>query len=261
MRSSKPYFDGPLPRLIAHRGFSGAPGAGVGVENTIPAFAAALDLGASHLETDVHASRDGVAMISHDPDLRRLVGLSKTVSDLSADELRALDLGGGIGFCSLSDALQAFPEARFNIDIKAADAVEPTIAAVRQNSATDRVLVTSFDNDRRLRAVRALPGVATSASALGFAVALLASKAGLLPVMKRALRGVDAVQVPERALRLSVTTPRMVAHLHAIGVEFHVWTVNDGADMDRLLDLGVDAIITDRSDLARQVWDARAASH
>ena len=259
MRSGKHYFDGPLPRLIAHRGFAGpgADGSAAAVENTLPAFAAALSLGATHLETDVHASSDSIAMISHDPGLSRLVGREGTVSDFTADELRSIDLGGGVGFCSLSDALVAFPNARFNIDIKSADAVDPTIEAITANVATNRVLVTSFSGARRSRAVRALPGVATSASAVGFVVALLASKLGLVPVMRLALRGVDAVQVPEKALHLRVTTRRMIGHLHSIGVEMHVWTVDDRDDMSRLLDLGVDGIITDRADLAQSVWTSR----
>ena len=253
--SAKAYFAGPLPRVIAHRGF--APDGGDRVENTIPAFAAALALGASHLETDVHASSDGIAIVSHDPDLMRLVGHPGTVADFTAAQLRELDLGSGARFCTLAELLGAFPEARINIDIKSADAVEPTIAAIRQNGAVDRVLVTSFSGDRRSTAVKGLPGVATSASAAGFVVALVASKLGLTPVMRLVLRGVDAVQVPERALGLQVTTARMVRQLHSVGVEMHVWTINDEAVMNRLLHLGVDAIITDRTDLAMRVLQSR----
>jgi len=253
--SAKPYFAGALPRIIAHRGF--APTGGTAVENTIPAFAAALELGASHLETDVHASSDGVAIVSHDPDLARLVGRTGTVGDFTTAQLRAFDLGGGAHFSTLAEVLREFPAARFNIDIKSADAVEPTVAAIRENGATDRVLVSSFSGDRRTRAVRALPGVATSASAAGFAVALVASKLGLTPVMRLALRGVDAVQVPEQALGLRVTTARVLRQLHSLGVELHVWTINDEPDIERLLDLGVDAIITDRTDLAIRLRAAR----
>lgn len=254
--SSKPYFDGPLPRVFAHRGFA-APGGTGAVENTLAAFAAALELGASHLETDVHASRDGVAIVSHDPRLSRLAGLSGSVSDRTLAELRGIALGAGSTFCSLADALEAFPTARFNIDIKSADAVEPTIEAVRAAGAIDRVLVTSFSEARRSAAVAGLPGVATSASARGFALALFAARLGLTPLVRRALRGVDAVQVPIRAAGITVAAPRILRRLHEAGVEVHIWTINDEEVMRGLLDLGVDGIVTDRADLAVKVLESR----
>jgi len=259
-RGNKPFFDAPLPRIIAHRGF--APEGGGDVENTLPAFAAALALGATHLETDVHASSDGIAVISHDPDLTRLAGTAATVSSLDYAALTRLDLGHGAVFSSLAETLAAFPTARFNIDIKSADAVAPTIAAVTAANAQDRVLVTSFSEARRSRATRALGAggsgpVATSASALRFAIALLAGRVGLTPLLRLALRGTDAVQVPERAIGLTVPTPRLLRQLHRIGVEMHVWTVNDAATMNRLLDLGVDGIVTDRTDIAIDVLRSR----
>lgn len=244
----KPFFDGPLPRVIAHRGF--APAGGTIVENTLPAFAAALELGATHLETDVHASSDGHAVISHDPDLSRLAGHSGQVSDFTLEQLTAIDLGGGVGFCSLEEALATFPEARFNIDIKSADAAAPTAAAVIATAAHDRVLVTSFSGSRRLAAVRLLPGVATSASAGAFAVALLANAIGLTPLMGFALRRVDAVQVPVKALGLRVPTERFIRRLHGYGIEMHNWTINDAETMRELVALGVDGIVSDRTDIA-----------
>ncbi len=115
------------------------------------------------------------------------------------------------------------------------------------------MLVSSFDEGRRAAAIRGLPGVVSSASARRFAIALLAGKVGVSPIVQAALRGLVAVQVPERALGLRVTTDRMLARLHDAGVEVHVWTVNDPLRMRQLLDLGVDGIVTDRADLALQV--------
>ena len=107
------FLQGRRPRIIAHRGLAlDAP------ENTLLAFLRALNAGATHLETDVHASADGVAVISHDPDLGRVAGRSVNVGQLTMPELRRVDLGHGQGFCSLAEALDAFPQARFNIDIK-----------------------------------------------------------------------------------------------------------------------------------------------
>ena len=239
--------------MLAHRGLAlEAP------ENTMLAFAMAIAAGAEYIETDVHASSDGIAVVAHDPDLRRIAGRDDRVDRLTFAQLRNVDLGEGQVFCSLAEALDAFPETRFNIDVKSAAAVGPTIAAVLAARATGRVLVSSFSESRRRAAVRGLPGVATSASAGRFAVALLAGKAGLSPVVRRALRALVAVQVPERAIGLRITTARMIRRLHDAGVEVHVWTVNDPLRIAELLDLGVDGIVTDRADLALEVVRSRS---
>ncbi len=210
-------------------------------------------MGAEYIETDVHASHDGVAVVAHDPDLTRVAGRNVKVSQLTMPELRRVDLGVGQGFCTLAEALDGFPETRFNIDIKSSAAVEPTARAILENSASDRVLVTSFDERRRAAAIRLLPGVVSSASAARFVPALLAGKVGFSAGVRRALRGLVAVQVPERALRLSVTTERMLDQFHSAGVEVHVWTINEPNRMHELLALGVDGIVTDRADLALEV--------
>jgi glycerophosphoryl diester phosphodiesterase len=168
-------------------------------------------------------------------------------------ELRRIDLGHDQSFCSLAEALDGFPETRFNIDVKSRAAVAPTIAAITAAGASNRVLVSSFDERRRAAAIRGLPGVVSSSSARRFVFALLAGKVGFSPALRGSLRGLVAVQVPEKALGLKVTTSRMVTSLHAAGVEIHVWTVNDPARMRELLDLGVDGIVTDRADLALRV--------
>ncbi|MES2094977.1 MAG: glycerophosphodiester phosphodiesterase family protein [Actinomycetota bacterium] len=239
------FFFGPLPRILAHRGLAtDAP------ENTLLAFFSALAVGVTHLETDVHASADGVAVISHDPDLARTAGIAARVDQLDFVELQKVDLGHGQTYPSLGEALSAFPQAQFNIDLKSDAVVAPAVQAILRAGAVQRVLVTSFDNARRLRAVQALPGVATSASAVPFAVALFAVKLGLVPLARRVLRDVQAAQVPERLRGVQIITPRTVRRLKRAGVEVHVWTVNVPADMRRLLELGVDGLITDRADVA-----------
>lgn len=246
------YFSPAPPRVLAHRGLAiDAP------ENTLLAFARAVALGVTHIETDVHASSDGVAVISHDPDLVRLTGEQRLVSGLTLAELRRIDLGHGQAFASLAEALDGFPETRFNIDVKSEDAVGPTVSAIRAAGASSRVLVSSFSERRRSAAVWHLPGVATSASATLFAGALISGKLGLSPAVKYALRNVDAVQIPERAARMNTVTRRQLRLLHEAGVEVHVWTVNDVDDMTRLLDLGVDGLITDRADLALKLIRSR----
>lgn len=222
------------------------------------AFAKALAVGVEFLETDVHESADGVAVVSHDAVLDRVAGREVRVDQLTSAELRRIDLGHGQGFPTLTEAIDAFPNARFNIDVKSAGAVLPTVEAIRSLNATDRILITSFRESRRLAALRELPGAATSASFGTGARILAASKMRLGGRVKRILRSVDALQLPERWKGVRVVTPPLIRMAHAAGVEVHVWTVNDPADMTRLLDLGVDGIVTDRADLAMAVLRTRA---
>jgi glycerophosphoryl diester phosphodiesterase len=239
------YFDSPTPRILAHRGFAAeAP------ENTLLAFAKALAAGATHLETDVRASVDGVAVLSHDKDLLRLAGRSVRIDQLRFRELNRIELGHGQAYCSLAQALDTFPETPFNIDIKSAEAVEPTVAAIAAATATRRVLVTSFSDARRAAAVRLLPGVATSASSGRFLAAIAAGKLSATPLLRMAVAGLAAVQMPEHLRGVLIASGRTVRQLHALGVEVHVWTVNDVEAMARLLDRGVDGLVTDRTDLA-----------
>jgi glycerophosphoryl diester phosphodiesterase len=240
--------------VLAHRGLAlEAP------ENTLLAFAKAIAAGVTHIETDVHVSADGVAMISHDPDLKRVAARSATVAHLTSHELRRVDLGSGQGFCSLAEALDAFPETRFNIDIKVPGAVQPTVDAIRNANAVPRVLIGSFGAARRLQAVRMLPGVATSVSSRGAIAAVAAARAGRVAVLRRILRDVQAVQLPVSVAGMTTFTRRTVPAFHAAGVEVHAWTINEEAAMERLLDLGVDGLITDRADVALGVLARRAS--
>ncbi len=234
--------------MLAHRGLAvEAP------ENTLLAFVKALATGVDYLETDVHASADGVAVISHDPDLSRLTGRDVRVGQLTAGELARIDLGEGQAYATLAEALEAFPDARFNIDIKDAAAATPAAAAILAAKATHRVLISSFSGARRLAAVRRLPGVATSLSSLGVLVTVVAARLGVSSLVRRAMRDVQAIQVPLRVLGISTTSPRVISAIHRAGREIHIWTINDPAVMRRLFDRGVDGIVTDRCDLAMEV--------
>lgn len=248
MTAPLPYFTPAPPRVLAHRGLAlEAP------ENSLLAFAHALAVGVTHLETDVHVSADGEAVIAHDADLSRVAGRPERVEQLTVAQLATIDLGGGQHLPTLAEALAAFPEARFNIDLKASGAVAPAVAAVRDAKAEDRVLLTSFSERRRRAALRLLPGVATSASGPRFAAALLAASVGIGPGVRGALRGLHAVQIPTRALGLDTVSPARLRAYHRVGVEVHVWTVNEEDEMRRLLALGVDGLVTDRADLAMAV--------
>lgn len=263
------------PLGFAHRGFtpvdaqppSPRPATAEGGhpwENTLAAFEAALALGLGHLETDVQATRDGVAVVLHDPDLRRTTGRPVQVSTITWAELTELRVGGVHPVPRIEEALEAFPDAVLNIDCKDGRAVRPLAEALRAAGAQDRVVVASFDG-RRARAVQDLvPGVGRSLGIAGTAGARLAagldriSHAAGLHLLSRICAGADALQVPERAGRLTVVTERLVELAHEAGLQVHVWTVDDPDDMTRLLDLGVDGIMSDRADLLSEVLHRRA---
>ncbi len=240
---SLPYFRGQRPRVFAHRGLhTSAP------ENSLGAFRAAVDAGVEYIETDIVASRDGFAMVSHDRVLDRVAGISAPVNSLSASELADVDLGGE-GFITLEHALREFPSTRFNIDVKDAGAIDGLVRAVEATDARDRVLVSSFSTSRRREAMSRLPGVATSTTATEFLGVFASARFGVTP------RPADqhAIQIPARIGRLSTVTPALVSRYHRAGLEVHVWTVNDPAEMRRLIDIGVDGIVTDRADIALEI--------
>ncbi|MEF3403717.1 glycerophosphodiester phosphodiesterase family protein [Agromyces sp. CCNWLW203] len=246
------YFEPTRPRVLAHRGLAlDAP------ENTLLAFAKAVAVGAEYLETDVHLTADGVAVVAHDPTLERVADRDVEVSKLTMAELRRIDLGHGQGFCSLEEALDAFPETRFNIDVKIEGAVEATVATVAKLRAGPRVLLTSFSEGRRRRLAAYVLDAATSVGGAGVIRTRLASFTGSTRAVRSALRGAHALQIPERIGVVPLATERFIAAVHRAGAEVHVWTINEPADMTGLLDLGVDGLVTDRADLALPLIAAR----
>jgi glycerophosphoryl diester phosphodiesterase len=247
------YFEPRGPRALAHRGLAvDAP------ENTLLAFARAVAAGAHYIETDVHASHDGVAVVSHDPTLERVAGRDIAVGRLTMAELRRIDLGHAQGFASLEETLDALPDTRFNIDVKEEAAVDATVAAINRVRASNRVLVTSFSDRRRRKVASRLPGVVSSAGSAGVLRFRIAATVGSTKALLSSLRGARALQVPERVGVLRLVTPRFIEAAHRVGAEVHVWTVNDPAVMARLLDLGVDGLVTDRVDLALSLIAARS---
>lgn len=238
------YFEPAPPRILAHRGLAlDAP------ENTLAAFRAALDAGATHLETDAHATADGVAVLWHDPTLARFDLTEREIARERWPSLQRLESRGQT-LTTVPDALTAFPEARFNIDIKTLAVAVPVAEAVLAAGATDRVLLTSFSEARARAAWRLVPGVAKSATSPRMVLALFAIEFASASVLRRALDGIDAIQVPERRLGLTLTHEKRLRAFRRHVREVHVWTVNDPADMVRLWHGGVDGIVTDRTDLA-----------
>ncbi len=238
--------------MLAHRGLA------IEVpENSLAAFERALNAGAGYLETDVRLTRDGIVVIAHDETIERMTGRGDSVAALTMAELRSIDLGSGQTFSTLAEALEAFPDARFNIDVKVADAVGPVVDVIRSTGASDRVLLTSFSDARRRRLGELLPGVATSTGQAGVILVLLASWLRSPSLARRGLRGAAAVQVPERFRMIRVVSPGFVDVVHRAGAEVHVWTVNETEDMRRLLAMGVDGLVSDRPDRVIALLDGQ----
>lgn len=251
-----PYLDHPGPVPLAHRGFSTT-----GLENSRAAFAAAVDLGYRYLETDVHATADGVVVAFHDTRLDRITDRRGAVAAQPWAEVARARIGGIEPVPSLAALLEEFPSARFNIDIKAPAAVTPLAALLERTRSHDRVCVTSFSDRRRLAALRRLSQPVATSGGQGVVARLLAVQrlppARRALAVRRVLAGVHLLQVPERFGRVTVLSPAVLASAHAAGVGVHVWTVNDRATMLRLLDAGVDGLVTDRADLLKDVLQER----
>ncbi|GIF07579.1 glycerophosphodiester phosphodiesterase [Actinoplanes siamensis] len=244
------FLDGPRPRAFAHRG-----GAAEGDENTAAAFERAIRTGFRYVETDVHATADGVPVVIHDDRLDRVAGHPGSVAGLTWADLSKVRVGGAAVVPRLDEVLDAWPHVRFNVDVKSDAVAEPAVEAVRRARAEDRVLVASF-SDTRLARVRALAGprLATSVGMRGVARLLLGS-ATRMPL--RLPESVAAVQIPVRSGPIPVLTTRFLEYVRGMGREVHVWTIDDPAEMGRLLDMGVDGIMTDRVDVLRDVYSAR----
>lgn len=236
---------------LAHRGFSPD-----GLENSMAAFAGAVRLGMRYVETDVHATSDGVAVAFHDETLDRVTDASGRVADLPWTRVRAARIGGREPVPSLEDVLGTWPDLRVNIDIKSSAAVGPTVEVIERTAAHGRVCIASFSDVRRRAVVRRLTRPVTTSAGSASVAAFLAVRRSAR-VSRALTRAVDCLQVPERHGRVRVVTAGSVAAAHDAGLQVHVWTVNDPADMHRLLDLGVDGLVSDRSDLLRGVLEER----
>ena len=256
------FLDGSTTIAFAHRG-----GAGEAPENTLPAFEAAVALGYRYLETDVHLTRDGVLLAFHDSSLDRLTDRVGRIGHLSLAEVRQADAGyafttdGGLTYPfrntgvvipTLEELLTRWTDVSVNIDAKTDDTVAPLVDLVRRLDAFDRVCIGSF-SDRRVTRIRALAGgrICSSMGQVASGMAYIASRSGRMPRFHA-----DCLQVPQRWGTLRIDR-RFVNAAHHAGLHVHVWTVDDEAEMESLIDLGVDGIMTDRPRILKQVLEAR----
>ncbi|MFT3886734.1 MAG: glycerophosphodiester phosphodiesterase [Arachnia sp.] len=235
---------------MAHRGGSLLT-ANLGIENTVRAFANAVELGFTYLETDVHATADGELVAFHDPNLERVTGYDSPIHDLTLAEVLELRVGDREPIPTLAELLETFPDARFNIDIKHPAAMEPLVDAIVRHAAQRRVCVGSFSRQclRRFRA--RIPEVPTSVSTVG--VAALAF--GQMPPNGQVFQ--MPMSYPIGPVNVDLITPRTIERIHATGRKVHAWTIDDPTTMHQLIDWGVDGIITDRPDSLKDVLSAR----
>ncbi|MDN4489226.1 glycerophosphodiester phosphodiesterase family protein [Demequina sp. SYSU T00068] len=236
---------------LAHRGFSLD-----GLENSMRAFEDAVALGYRYVETDAHGTRDGVAVALHDASLERTTDARGDVADLPWSEVRTARIGGIEPVPLLEDLLGTWPDLRVNIDVKAVSGIVPIADAIERTASHDRVCIASFSTRRREATVRRLSRAVATSAGTSEAVAYFSQGAVGLPV-RRALRRVDALQVPRRAGRATVLTARHVRAAHAADTLVHVWTINDPAEMSELIDMGVDGLVSDRADLLKELLVSR----
>jgi glycerophosphoryl diester phosphodiesterase len=277
-----PYFAGfgsrrgERPMILGHRG-----AAGCAPENTLFSFECCIDHGGDAIESDVQVTGDGTPVLLHDADLRRVSGVSAVAESLPLSALEEIDAGHhftiddrgrtepedegafrdqGHRIPTVEAAFEAFPDARFNLEIKTgrADTVAKMVELVARYERADRTLLTAGDDGimRVLREELAKRGVdaATSASLADIVAVIRSAQAGTAPPLE-----IDALQIPTDFGNEPLVTPALLEHAHRHGVHVHVWTINEAQEMERLLDLGVDGIVTDFPGRMRDVLAARTA--
>jgi glycerophosphoryl diester phosphodiesterase len=257
-----PFFESRRPLIFAHRG-----GCALGPENTLAAFDLGLQAGADGLELDVHLAADGVPVVHHDDTLDRTTSDSGPLAARTAAELAQTDAGcrfgrggefpfrkKGVGIPSLRDVLRRYPDVPIVIELKvdSAELGEAVAREVRLADAVDRVCVAGFDTRSIAAARQALPEMASSASRTEVRLAVIRGFARW-PIRRAHYGG---YQVPERNGRIRIVSPRFVRDAHDAGFKVHVWTVDEELDIRRLLQWGVDGLISDRPDVAVRVRNA-----
>jgi glycerophosphoryl diester phosphodiesterase len=243
------FLDHPGVLAFSHRG-----GASDAPENTMSAFEQAVALGYRYVETDVHVTADGVLLAFHDDVLDRVTDRTGVIAELPYDVVKQAKVDGREPIPLFADLLAAWPDLRVNIDPKHDESVEPLAPAIKEANAVDRVSIGAF-SDARLEHVRALlPGVCTSLGPIGslnLGLAAVGQYDGELPS--------PCAQVPTHFGEQEIVTPAFLDEAHRRGMQVHVWTIDDAAEMERLLDLSVDGLMTDRNQVLKDVLVARDA--
>lgn len=245
-----PYLDNSSPIAFAHRG-----GTSAAPENTLRAFDDAVALGYRYVETDVHSTRDGKLLAFHDNDLQRTCGKPWRIEETDWYTLSSARIDGTDPIPLLEDLLNSWPNLRINIDCKSDAAMQPLIDTIRRTKCIDRICVGSF-SDKRLRHIRSELGSAlcTSMGPQEVARLVLGSTTGIPIIPSR-----DALiaQVPVRQGPIPVVTRKSIAQAHQLGLQVHVWTIDDPFQIGQLLDMGVDGVMSDDTRALKDVFLAR----
>lgn len=246
-------------RLYAHRGASAER-----PENTMPAFERALEVGVDAIETDVHLTRDGHLIVSHDDTATRMTGARLAWADITLADARRLDAGWGfvardgsrpfagkgVTIPTFEEVLVAFPTAHVNVDLKEPAGIAPMLDIVRTHRAEDRVTIASFQTSTAV-ALRRKGYAGETALSQGEVATLL----GLPAVLWRQLPFTGmAVQVPTKHGPLHFDRPAFIAKCHAIGLRVDFWVIDEPSEARRLLDLGADGIMTNDPAAIRPVF-------
>jgi glycerophosphoryl diester phosphodiesterase len=253
------YLAGPYPRALVHRGWQLDELAGM--ENSMASFRRALNEGFQYLEIDVHATLDGVVVVAHDSTLDRTTDAAGPIAEQPWDQVRQARIAGREPVSSLREVIEELPDALLNIDVKADHAVRPTVELLDETDTWHRVCLASFSPARLTQLRRAGGNRALTSCSPRDALALrlrgwlrqarLGWAGAIFPVPAQ------LAQLPRRQGPLTVVEPALIATAHALGMEVHVWTINDTAQMRELLDMGVDGLVSDRPDLLREVLAER----
>ncbi len=229
------------------------------------AFAAAVGLGYRYVETDVHATSDEVVVAVHDESLDRVTDRTGDIAGMPWREVRKARIGGVEPVPTLLELLGAWPDLRVNIDVKSAGAVTPTVRVIERTAAHERVCIASFSDRRRRQTLRRLsrPVMTSAGQGVGAGFRTASALPRVVPKVLRgravaaALRDVDGLQLPVRHAGLPLVTGATLTAAHGAGAFVHVWTINEPAQMHRLLDLGADGLVSDRADLLKEVLLSR----
>lgn len=244
------YADTSGPIALAHRG-----GGGLAPENTLAAFALTTDLGFRYLESDLRLTADGHLVCFHDATLDRVTDARGPLAARTLAELRRVRVCGRETIPTLDEALEAFPDTCFSVDLKDERAIGPLVATLKRPGVAERLCIAGAW-DRWLVDVREeVPGVATTLGWRSLTVLIACARAGIRP--PRHIATAPFAHVPVRLGRLRIHVERVVEMAHDLGVRVVTWTVDDAESMHQLLDLGVDAVITDRPDVLRAVFVRR----
>lgn len=235
----KPYLDYNGLAVLAHRG-----GVEESYENTLESFQYSQSIGCEFIETDVQVSADGVPYIFHDKDLKRILDLDKRFDSLLSTEIDKLNIFENYKIPKLEEALNEFPDIKFQIDFKSDEVVQPALNIIEKLNDLDRVCIASFNSSRLKRVREQYPNLCVSRGPIEVFQTLLSS----VHLYKKFIPG-ECLQIPMKYYGVRVVTKKFVNYLKTNSLKIMVWTINDVKTFKYLMELNVDGIITDRPQL------------